>query len=526
MKKMNFFMVAMLCLCTLATGFTACSDDDNPVTPPDLGTPPFEAVSGKYDVTSADSPYESIELTASGNYIVTLSGASSPVASAAPRNGRSEGKLFKRNVAQTRATESDNYIYGTFTDLGNGRYQLEDFGTITLTSDAAGQVTGIEVESNRYGDASLEVEKEPVMSDDALTNALCRTWCIQSVREVYTDLETGEKYEETVDPTQDPDYGYEAMFSKAGTYLVKYIDGTLDMARWKWRSQTDASFYYTWEDEWYEEDYASISFSGNTAIVYEAWEEDGYREESWYTMTTDVVIPDDPTDEPQEPEQPTVESPVARVFGDKWIKTVSDDTYIYDENGFLVQIADEDDLEGEGTFFHYNYVTGAEGPDVYTLDGTELEQTATLGENGFVASVHHEEYDCVTTFEYDEEGHIIRIDDGREERHHVLTWENGDLVRVEYWYYDETPEEARVYTYTYSDQPSNGIMRFYNNYNIDLDVVEEFYYAGLMGIPTKHLIETETNYDGEVTRYEWTDTTLTKYNPSGTTSDLTFSFYE
>lgn len=194
MKKMNFFMVAMLCLCTLAIGFTACSDDDNPVTPPDLGTPPFEAVSGKYDVTSADSPYESIELTASGNYIVTLSGASSPVASAAPRNGRSEGKLFKRNVAQTRATESDNYIYGTFTDLGNGRYQLEDFGTITLTSDAAGQVTGIEVESNRYGDASLEVEKEPVMSDDALTNALCRTWRIQSVREVYTDLETGEKY--------------------------------------------------------------------------------------------------------------------------------------------------------------------------------------------------------------------------------------------------------------------------------------------------------------------------------------------
>ena len=69
-------------------------------------------------------------------------------------------------------------------------------------------------------------------------------------------------------------------------------------------------------------------------------------------------------------------------------------------------------------------------------------------------------------------------------------------------------------------------MRFYNNYNIDLDVVEEFYYAGLMGIPTKHLIETETNYDGEVTRYEWTDTTLTKYNPSGTTSELTFSFYE
>ena len=29
MKKMNFFVVALLCLCTLATGFIACSDDEN-----------------------------------------------------------------------------------------------------------------------------------------------------------------------------------------------------------------------------------------------------------------------------------------------------------------------------------------------------------------------------------------------------------------------------------------------------------------------------------------------------------------
>ena len=82
MKKMNFFVMALLCLCSLAIGFTSCSDDDNSVTPPDLGTPPFEAVSGKYDVTSTGSPYESIELTASGNYIVVLDngGYSSSVA--------------------------------------------------------------------------------------------------------------------------------------------------------------------------------------------------------------------------------------------------------------------------------------------------------------------------------------------------------------------------------------------------------------------------------------------------------------
>ena len=519
MKKMNFFMVAMLCLCTLVTGFTACSDDDNSVTPPDLETPPFEAVSGKYNVTSADSPYESIELGASGNYIVVLDngGYSASVAR--------HTALFDRITPQTRAVQSGNIIYGTFTDLGNGVYRLDDFGTIELVAGSNGEVTGIEVDSSRYGSTSLAVQKEQSMADSSMTNALCRTWRVVGGHEIDTDLSTGEKEEYSYGPNE-PESMEEMMFTKSGTFVATYNDNTVDLGHWRWKDEGQGIISYVWDaEDWEGYADATISFSGNTATVYERIEEDGFLYEIYTTLETAEIIPDDPTDEPQEPEQPTAESPIARVFGDKWIKTVSDDTYIY-ENGFLVQIADEDDLEGEGTFFHYNYVTGAEGPDVYTTDEDGMEQTATIGENGFVSSVHHEVYDCITTFEYDEEGHITRIDDGREERHHVLTWENGDLVRVEYWYYDETQEEARVYTYTYSDQPSNGIMRFYNNYNIDLDVVEEFYYAGLMGIPTKHLIETETNYDGEVTRYEWTDTTLTKYNPDGNTSELTFSFYE
>lgn len=526
---MNFFVMVFLCLCTMTIGFAACSDDDNNPTAPNLGTPPYEAVSGKYNVTTPDSPYESIELGASGNYIVTLSGGSYALsAQTAMQPGRSGNRLLLNRTAQTRATQYDNFVYGTFTSLGNGRYQLEDFGTITLATGTDGQVTGITVDSNRYGSATVTVSKESTMADSDMSNALCRTWRVERVHYVSTDLETGESDEDTELPGQYPDTAEEILFSKSGTYLVSYNDGSLEMARWRWRDEAAGSFYYTWEETWNEEDYATITFSGNTAVVYEVYEEDGYREESWYYLSTDIIT--DTPEEPQEPDQPqpSGDSPVAKVFGDKLIKTVSDDTYIY-ENGFLVQIADEDDLEGEGTFFHYNYVTGAEGPDLYTMDGSELEQTATLGENGFVSSVHHEVYECITTFEYDAEGHITRIDDGREERHHVLTWENGDLVRVEYWYYDETPEEARVFTYTYSDQPSNGIMRFYKDYNIDLDVVEEFYYAGLMGIPTKHFIETETKEEsGSVTRYVWTDHDVTKYSdsePNGRV-DYTFSFYE
>ena len=522
MKKMNFFVMALLCLCSLAIGFTSCSDDDNSVTPPDLGTPPFEAVSGKYDVTSAGSPYESIELTASGNYIVVLDngGYSSSVARHA--------SLIDKMTSQTRTAQSGNIIYGTFTDLGNGVYRLEDFGTIELVTGSNGEVTGIEVDSSRYGSTSLAVQKKQNVAGSSMTNALCRTWRVVGGREIDTDLSTGEQEEYSYDPNE-PGAMEEMMFNKSGTYVATYNDNTVDMGHWRWKDEGQGIISYVWDaEDWEGYADATISFSGNTATIYERIEEDGYLYEMYTTLETTEIIPDDPTDEPQEPEQPTAESPIARVFGDKLIKTVSDDTYIY-ENGFLVQIADEDDLEGEGTFFHYNYVTGAEGPDVYTLDGTELEQTATIGENGFVSSVHHEEYDCVTTFEYDAEGRITHIVDGREEREYELTWENGDLVQVTRWHYDEDPIEKSTYLYTYTDQPSNGIMRFYKDYNIDLDVVEQFYYAGLMGIHTRHLIATESSISHDfVIRYEWTDHDLTKYSdsePDGRV-DYTFSFYE
>ena len=68
MKKTFFGWMAFL-FC-VAIGFTACSDDENGTI--DLGTPPFESISGLYTVTSSGSPYESIELGASGNYIVVL----------------------------------------------------------------------------------------------------------------------------------------------------------------------------------------------------------------------------------------------------------------------------------------------------------------------------------------------------------------------------------------------------------------------------------------------------------------------
>lgn len=54
MKKMYFFMMTVF-LSFLTVGFTACGDDEG-VSAPELPTPAFEKISGKYSVTASGSP--------------------------------------------------------------------------------------------------------------------------------------------------------------------------------------------------------------------------------------------------------------------------------------------------------------------------------------------------------------------------------------------------------------------------------------------------------------------------------------
>ena len=49
--------------------FFSCNDDNEEVVG-NLNPPQYESVSGKYEITDSSSPYASIELGASGDYIV------------------------------------------------------------------------------------------------------------------------------------------------------------------------------------------------------------------------------------------------------------------------------------------------------------------------------------------------------------------------------------------------------------------------------------------------------------------------
>ena len=294
MKKLNLFFMVMAML-LMGAGFTACSDDDdNNGGAPDLGTPQYEGVSGKYAITAAGSTYESIELGASGNYVVTLNygggyyaAASQTATSRAAEGGHKSLFNSGKAGAQTRSTQYGNVIYGTFTSLGDNEYSLEGFGRIRLDY-TGGDVTGIEVTTQGNVPATYTVRKEPTMGGDDMTNALCRTWRVEKVRDVITDKETGRKREETVTPENTGSYGTdlaeEVMFSKSGTYLVKFVDNTIGLAEWKWHNRGAGEMEYAWDGEWYG-DYVTITFEGNKAVVYEMWDDEYEREEEWTYLT-------------------------------------------------------------------------------------------------------------------------------------------------------------------------------------------------------------------------------------------------
>lgn len=91
------------------------------------------------------------------------------------------------------------------------------------------EVVGFNLTPASGGMLELDVTKEKVMADDTKTNAICRTWKIESIREV--EYEGGRKvYDETFtagDPSgYGDDYPTEVLISKSGTYLVYYRTDT------------------------------------------------------------------------------------------------------------------------------------------------------------------------------------------------------------------------------------------------------------------------------------------------------------
>ena len=505
--------------------FFSCSDDTEDVVV-NMNPPQYESVSGKYEITDSSSPYASIELGASGDYVVIKRSGGYAVSSL------QKGNLFSRKAPASRAVTYDNVVYGTYIQIDDETFNLEGFSVIQLKSNGGQGITDVIIKPNGGNEITFAVKKAETMGDDDLTNALCRTWKVTNIHERGYDSYDGE-YDDTYTP--DEYYGAisEVMFSKSGTFLSFYNDNEIEAHFWKWENQGERQIRYSWDNVWNNDDEEgnfTVNFSSDNRLTIHEYYRD-YETGEWYESTVELVEKNPSGSDGDEGDVtvPTDKTPVERVFTGKLVNEVGDhglDKFVY-ESGFLTQV---DDGDGYKITFEYYYLDPdkqTSDPDVrYTRERADGSVSyiydVWLNELGFarrIDSKHNDEYggfEFQSTCEYDEEGHLVYMNEGREEREYSLVWTDGDISHI-----DIQGSHTQSTDFSYSETLNdNNLMFFYDIYDMDIEELKYLYWAGLLGVSPKHLV-TMSNSDDEHYQFEWeSDKVLYRSDGGNSWTDL------
>lgn len=304
LRRGIYMMAAVVAACTMV----ACSSDDDgggnpPVDPPDLSTPAMEASAAKYEITGDDSPLRSLELTASGNYIIYLNETESQpeeqpgtgLQAAAKRVGFAAEPA---RAAGTRATLYSNILYGKYTKTGDNEYALEGYGTLTVTQQD-GSAVSLHIERTGGQEFDLSGNRAGNTSTGANTDLLCRTWNYVGVRayirvggQTYFDY-TAKTNEELLNKLVEyinsiggdlsaDDLGFgvldvptprQFVFTKSGTYMVFYNTDYFAVSTWRWADQGAGLMEYSWNPDTFDDSYVSgrvtTKFSGKRLEITE-----------------------------------------------------------------------------------------------------------------------------------------------------------------------------------------------------------------------------------------------------------------
>lgn len=313
-RKVGMAIVAVL----LCGSMAACSEDDEDgdgggtgIENVTLATPDYEEHAALYEL-DGNGEWQSIELTASGNYIITenfyysASKMLKPELSKESPIGRSL-KMLNNGVRPTRSSYN-GIIYGTYTVNEDGTYVLEGFGTIELVGSEDNAVSLV-VTTPDGVETTMTAEKKTQAPQSAITNALCRTWKVKGFRMVIKFNgkkmldETGyiDNLEDFVnrisdkigeDLTMEDIFGEvlpeEVVFTKAGTYMVSYDNQMLAVSTWAWENMSTGLLRYSWNyDDMYDEEMAGtawVSFKNNDLYLNETYKEtedgDTYEEQA------------------------------------------------------------------------------------------------------------------------------------------------------------------------------------------------------------------------------------------------------
>lgn len=325
MKRILRFFGTMLCAVAAFT-FTACSSDDDG---PSFQVPTYEAISAKYVASDSRAEIKSLELTASGNYIV-IKGHNSYSAPekrnsilhktySSLKNNSIIENIFSSERIDTRANVDGNIICGKFTQIDENQYDLEGYGIVTITG-TSNEAFELDITLKNGNTISVGARKEQTYEDSDATNKLCRTWNISKVGinfEIgipgrmfrYDNMVDIDKYEllirdyiqwtinitganisqeeiEALVKESMKEFGnrpLSVIFTKSGSYMVEYANSTIGISTWKWEDESKGIMRYSWDIEnIYNGGTAEISYSGNMLLLKEIAEvtdeENGYVE--------------------------------------------------------------------------------------------------------------------------------------------------------------------------------------------------------------------------------------------------------
>lgn len=241
MKKFILPALALMAAASL-TLLTSCSDS-NDVDLPVLSTPEYKADAAKY--TLADNPGQivSIELTSSGNYILSLDGATVP------------------------------FSVGKFTTSSNSVYTLDNGATVAVKEGS------VEVGNFDGLDFTASAVKAQALPSSRMTDDLCRSWHpaelgfeyevgdnvifkalrpVSKVSDLVADfvesLNNTVRAENKIDSKEAveitnrfqqiiPDM---VIFTESGTLAVVYPDKSLAVASWVWADEDDGDIFCHW----------------------------------------------------------------------------------------------------------------------------------------------------------------------------------------------------------------------------------------------------------------------------------------
>lgn len=274
-------MLAMTMAMPLA--LSSCKADDEPggdnanLWEGSLENAPYFEDAACYIITDETSPYESIELTASGLYFI------SEGEEKIYENGGYYPSFLKKPA--TRASEK-TYLSGTFTKQVGGGYMLISFGEVKWDKDT----NTITVTTGANKVYNWAAKQNPFVVSNKLNDRLCRTWKIQNARMVFFDEDGNELGNHTFTADQIHEEFVEYFtFTRSGN-AYEYDDGDWYGYDWRWHNAADQILYLKGHDDSDGEGLCQVSFVNDTMTILQPEYLDNYSD-AWDYVNMGVNVP-------------------------------------------------------------------------------------------------------------------------------------------------------------------------------------------------------------------------------------------